>query len=191
MLFKRQKPDIDAIVQYLAAQGFNKAGESLFLDSQEISRDLVLDFVKACKTTEHAFRFAEDVLRFANLYNALVVFLRLKDKALEEQILARLSDPALFLSLYEPKSNEPKTEHRSAVGKGFGLFLENLEISERLIMIGAHEILAARFMHFVSNGNIGKEDDTRIWLIFSLGIYNHLQTLPQTIARSKQKLRLK
>jgi hypothetical protein len=191
MLFRKQKMDVGTIVEHLGSLGVNQDGESLFLDSDEISKDMVLDFVKECQRSEHAFRFAEDVLRFANAYNALSVLLKLKDGALEGQILARLKDPAFFLTRCKPNGQASRQELQESVEKGFALFIENLEISERLIVIGANEILASRFMNFVSNGRIGKEDDKRIWLAFSLGIYNHLQALRQAVARSKEKLRLK
>lgn len=191
MLFKKREKDVGTVVEHLASLGIDRDGEGLFLDSDEISKDMVLDFVKACQMSEHAFRFAEDVLRFANTYNALSVLLNLRDGALEGQILARLRDPAFFLERYKPNDQASRQELQEAVEKGFRLFMENLEISERLIVIGANEILASRFMNFVSGGRIGKEDDKRIWLAFSLVIYNHLQALRQAVARSKEKLGLK
>lgn len=191
MLFGKQKTDIGAIVEQLALLGMNLDGKSLFLDSEAISEDLVLDFVKTCETTEQAFRFAEDVLRFTNAYNAIAVLLNLKDKVLEGQILARLRDPTLFLKRYKPIVGASGERFHDILERGYGLFLDNLDLSERLIVIGANEVLASRFMNLLSNGRIGKEDDQRIWLTFSLGIYNHLQTLRQSVSRAKKKLRLK
>jgi hypothetical protein len=191
MLFKKRTADLDTMVDHLAALGMNTKGKSLFLDSDDISSDLVLEFVQRCEADEEAFRLAEDILRFSNVYNALTVLLKLKDKALEGRILARLRDPSIFLTRYEGTSRLPSEERRRRVEKGFGFFMDYLQITEKLIVIGAHEILASRFMGFLSEGKIGKEDDKRIWLTFSLGIYNHLITLPQAIVKSKQRLRLR
>lgn len=191
MFFKRQTIDEDTVVEHLASLGINKKGESLFLDSEEISSDLVLEFLSKCTKTEKTFRFAENVLRFANVHNALSVLLNLRDKALETQILARLKDPTLFLRLYQVNADASPEALQGVVEQGYSLFIDNLEISERLIIIGANEILASRFMNFLSDGKIGREDDQRIWLTFALGIYNHLKTLPPAISKAKQKLRLK
>jgi hypothetical protein len=182
---------MDAIVGHFASLGMNKDGKSLFLDSEVISRDLVLEFIRACDMTEGAFRFSEDVLRFTNAYNALAVLLNLKDTLLEEHILARLKDPTLFLGLYKVPLDTSGETIDDIVERGFMLFLDNVALSERLIAIGANEILASRFMNLLSSGRIGKEDDTKIWLAFSLGIYNHLQVLRRAVAKSKKRLGLK
>ena len=191
MFFKRRTIDEDTIVEHLASLGINKKGQSLFLDSEEISRDLILDFLTNCTKTEKTFRFAENVLRLANAHNAISVLLNLKDNGLERHILARLRDPSLFLRRYGLDTKDSQKKIREEVERGYGLFIDNLEISERLIVIGAHEILASRFMNYLSDGKIGKEDDQKIWLAFALGIYNHLKTLPPAITKAKQKLRLK
>ena len=142
MFFRKQPKDIDTIVERLASMGIEKNGKSLFLDSEDISSDLVLDFVKKCGLTEYAFRLAEDVLRFSNVYNTLTVLLQLKDKTLEKQILAKLREPSLFLARYEPKPNFSREETLNHVAKGFGFFMDHLEFSERFLVIGANEILA-------------------------------------------------
>ena len=191
MFFKKRTVDEGAIVEHLASLGFNKKDKSLFLDSEDISKDLILDFLKRCEITEGAFSLGEKILRLANVHNALSVLLNLKDEILERQVLARLRDPAVFLKLYDLDTTDTQEAIRKKVERGYGLFIDNLEMSERLLVIGAHEILASRFMNFLSEGKIGKEDDQRIWLTFSLGIYNHLKTLPPAIAKAKQKLRLK
>lgn len=190
MIFRKQKT-LGHIVEHLAYLGMNRDGRSLFLDSEEISRDLVLDFIKTCNMTEEAFRFSEDVLRFTSAYNAIAVLLSLKDKALEGRILAILRDPAFFLEHYNPSGGAFGKEFHDLLERGYRLFLDNVVLSERLIAIGANEILASRFMNLLSNSRIGKEDDTKIWLVFSLGIYNHFQTLRQAVARAKKKLALR
>ena len=191
MFFKKRKIDEVTVVEHLASLAMNKNGESLFLDSEEISGDLILAFLKICGKTEEIFRFAENILRFANVYNAVSVLLKLKDKGLEGRLLNMLRDPALFLKLHSANIHESQVDLQGMVVNGYGLFIDNLEISERLIVIGANEILASRFMNFLSDGVIGKEDDKTIWLAFSLGIYNHLTRLPQAIAKAKKKLGLK
>lgn len=190
MLFKRRKQDFPTVVHDLASLGVKRHNGSCFLGNEAISEDLVLDFLKACETTERAFRFAEKVLLFACAFNALAVLLQLKDKALEAKILSILRQPSFFLKLHGLQEDPSRETLTLAVEKGYGLFIDNLELSERLIVIGANEVLASRFMNFLSDGRIGKEDDNTIWLIFSLGIYNHMKPLPQAIAKAKRKLGL-
>jgi hypothetical protein len=194
MFFKKKKKDLGDIVKHLALLRMNYQGKSMFLENEEIETAAIEGFLKRCGKPAHYFKLAEDILRFANTYHALVVYLKLKDKVLEKEILENLRDAGVFtknarLDMTSEENTRQRT--REYVETGFSLLMDNLSLSEREITIGAHEILATRFMNFVSDGRLGIEDDKPAWLAFSFAIYQDLNRLPQDIVKAKRKLGLK
>jgi hypothetical protein len=194
MFFKKRKQkDVPAIVRALASLGLNRDGKSMFLENEDIASDTVAGFVQKCRLSRDRFNVAENILRLTNVCNASVVFLNLKDKSLEESICKGLRDPGLFLDVYplEPGLSPKEVEIRMVfVDRGFSLLMDNLFLSQKEITIGAHEMLAARFMNFLSDGNLGTEDDRETWLALGFAIYQDLSRLPEEIAKVKKKLDL-
>jgi len=194
MFFKKRKQkDIPAIVKTLASLGFNRDRKSMFLENDDVDADTVAGFIDKCGLSKGQFNMAEKILRLTNVYNASIVFLNLEDKFLEESICKGLRDPGLFLDVYplEPGlSHEEVQMLKAFVDRGFSLLTENLFLSQKEITIGAHEMLAARFMNFLSDGNLGTEDDTETWLALGFAIYQDLSRLPEEIAKVKKKLDL-
>ena len=194
MFFKKKKKDTATIVKHLSLLRVSRDGKSLFLENDAIETDAVLGFMEKCGISHHRFKMAEDILRFANAYNALVVLLRLKNNALEQEILENLRTPSVFLK-NSGRHNAPDDsivkENLAFIEKGFAMLMDNLSLSEREINVGANEMLAARFMNFLSEGRLGVEDDKPAWLAFGFAIYQDLNRLPQEIERAKRKLGLK
>ena len=194
MFFKKQKKDTDIIVRDLALLRMNRHGKSMLLENEHIETEAVTQFVKQCGISFHRFRLAEDILRFAIVYNALSVHLDLKDKKLEEEILNKLREAHVFLKTWglDQASQRKRIEGDLAfVETGFTLLMDNLAISKRELKIGANEMLATRFIHFISNGNLGMEDDKPAWLAIAFAIYQDLDRLPEDISKAKRKLGLK
>jgi hypothetical protein len=194
MFFKKRKQkDVPAIVRALASLGLNRDGKSMLLENEDIASDTVAAFIHKCGLSKGQFNMAEKILRLTNVSNASIVLLDLKDKSLEETICKKLRDPGLFLDVYplEPGlSHEEVQMLKAFVDRGFSLLTENLFLSQKEITIGAHEMLAARFMNFLSDGNLGTEDDTETWLALGFAIYQDLSRLPEEIAKVKKKLDL-
>ncbi len=194
MFFKKRKQkDIPAIVKALASLGLNRDGKSMFLENDDVDADTVAGFIDKCGLSRERFNMAENILRLTNVCNASIVFLNLEDKFLQESICKGLREPGLFLDVYPLErglSHEETEMLKAFVDRGFSLLMDNLFLSQKEITIGAHEMLAARFMNFLSDGNLGTEDDTETWLALGFAIYQDLSRLPEEIAKVKRKLDL-
>jgi hypothetical protein len=194
MFFKKHKQkDVTTVVKALAALGLNRAGKSMFLENDDVAGDTITGFIEKCGLTQEQFNLAENILRLTNVSNACIVLLNLKNKSFEEMIYRELRNPGLFLEMYPPQPGLPHREieiRKAFVDKGFSLLMDNLFLSHREITIGAHEMLAARFMNLLSDGTLGAEDDADAWLALGFAIYQDLIRLPEEIAKVKKKLAL-
>jgi hypothetical protein len=194
MFFKKHKQkDVTTVVKALAALGLNRAGKSMFLENDDVAGDTIAGFIEKCGLTQEQFNLAENILRLTNVSNACIVLLNLEDKSFEEMIYRELRNPGLFLEMYPPQPGLPHREieiRKAFVDKGFSLLMDNLFLSHREITIGAHEMLAARFMNLLSDGTLGAEDDADAWLALGFAIYQDLIRLPEEIAQVKKKLAL-
>ena len=190
---KKQK-DLENILHTLSPSGINLEGKSIFLsETPEANQIIIMNFMRMHDISMDFFVLCENILRFANFYNALRGTLNLQDKNLELEIFTRFRDPDFFIKRYElnqVQSEEGLKALKNIIQEGFTSFIDELHIPKESIFSMAPGILAEKFMIFASEGECTKADDTNAFNVFSLVIADHLERNSKAIKKQKKLLAL-
>ena len=186
--------NLDCIIEGLAILGANLDGKSMFLEANQTSDRIVMDFLKKYAISDSFFSLVENVLRFTNAFNCLCAMLDLKDKGLEIEILTRLKDPEILIKNYGYDKILIEGEESTArhlIETLYAFFIDDLDLPEKKLIFISQEMLTQKFMDILSRGQSLPNEDWQAWLVFSTCILADLNSLPEAILRTKKELGLK
>jgi hypothetical protein len=186
--------DIENIVHTLSLSGIDHEGKSIFLsETPESNQLIIMNFMRMHDISMDFFVLCENILRFANFYNALRAILNLQDKNLELEIFTRLRDPDFFIKQYgldHGESVEGLKARKNIIQEGFTSFIDELHIPKESIFSLSPGILAEKFMIFASEGECTKDDDTKAFKVLSLVIADDLERNAEAIKKQEKLLAL-
>ena len=186
--------NLDCIIGGLAVLGANLDGKSMFLEANQTSDRIVMDFLKKYAISDSFFNLVENVLRFTNAFNCLCAMLDLKDKGFEIEILTRLKDPEILIKNYGYDKILIEGEESTArhlIETLYAFFIDDLDLPEKKVIFISQEMLTQKFMDILSRGQSSLNEDWQAWLVFSTCILADLNSLPEAILRMKKELGLK
>jgi hypothetical protein len=156
--------------------------------------EIILNFLKRYDIPIDLFSQFENMLTFANAYNALKVFLDLQDEALEKEILSRLRNPNFYMRIYDLEKRMPKPKYdmlKEIIGGFFISLIDDINIEEAsAYLVSSPQKITERFLDFLTNGKYIRRVDSQAWFVFYTTILADLSSLPEAINKVKEQLSL-